>query len=104
MWSAAYLLAFLSLAIFFGIALSAAAIGLEELTFRRYSRWADLRQLLWLAILENAGYRQLTVWWRVRGLISTVFRVRGWGHQTRKGFAQRQPPAGPPPAAGPVAR
>lgn len=103
-WSAAYLMAFLSLAVFFGIALSAAAIGLEELTFRRYSRWADLRQLFWLAILENAGYRQLTVWWRVRGLLSSVFRVRRWGHQKRKGFAQRPPPAGPPPAAGPVGR
>jgi cellulose synthase/poly-beta-1,6-N-acetylglucosamine synthase-like glycosyltransferase len=93
-WSSAYVLAFLSLAIFFGIALSAAAVGLEELTFRRYSRWSDLRQLFWLAVVENAGYRQLTAWWRVRGLISSLFRVRRWGHQTRKGFDQHPAPSG----------
>jgi cellulose synthase/poly-beta-1,6-N-acetylglucosamine synthase-like glycosyltransferase len=100
-WSTAYLVAFLSLAVFFGIALSAAAVGLEELTFRRYSRWADLRELLWLAVLENAGYRQLTAWWRVRGLISSLLRVRGWGHHQRKGFGKRDPPV--PPSAPPAA-
>jgi hypothetical protein len=53
-------------------------------------------------VLENAGYRQLTAWWRVRGLVSSLFRVRGWGHQRRKGFDRREPPtkqADAPPAA-----
>ncbi len=85
-WSPAYVAAFLTLAIVLGIALSAAAIALEELTFRRYSRWSDLRQLFWLAVVENLGYRQLNSLWRVRGLFTALLRSRRWGSAPRKGF------------------
>ncbi len=82
-----YVLAFLALAIAFGIALSVAAIGLEELTFRRYQRTGDLGQLFWLALLENFGYRQLNSVWRIRGMWSVLRGKKGWGVLERKGFA-----------------
>lgn len=69
--------------------LSIAAVGLEELTFRRYPKFTDLLQLFGLAVIENFGYRQLTTYWRIRGFISALRGKTGWGQMERKGFAQK---------------
>ena len=82
-----YVVAFLALAVVFGMALSVGAIGLEELTFRRYHRTADLVALFWLAIAENVGYRQLNSWWRIKGMVAALRGKEEWGELTRKGFA-----------------
>lgn len=81
-----FVLAFLAVAFAFGIALSFAAIGLEELSFRRYPRFKDLLRLLGVAILENVGYRQLSTFWRVRGMASKLSGAKAWGSMERKGF------------------
>jgi cellulose synthase/poly-beta-1,6-N-acetylglucosamine synthase-like glycosyltransferase len=81
-----FVLAFLSVAIILGGALSLSAVALEELSFRRYPRVSDLMRLFGLALLENFGYRQLSAWWRLKGTISAIRGVEGWGHMTRKGF------------------
>jgi cellulose synthase/poly-beta-1,6-N-acetylglucosamine synthase-like glycosyltransferase len=98
--SLVYGVAFLTLAIGLGIGLSITAVALEELGFRRYPRRRDLYQLLWLAVAENFGYRQLTMIWRLRGIISVLRRRKSWGRMERRGFG----PAGAPPAASPPAR
>lgn len=85
--STAYVLAFLAVAFALGISLSFAAVGLEELSFRRYPRMRDLLTLLVLAIAENVGYRQLSIWWRLRGMISKLRGEVSWGAMERKGFA-----------------
>ena len=82
-----YVLAFLAVAFALGISLSFAAVGLEELSFRRYPRTRDLIALMVIAIVENVGYRQLSIWWRVRGMISMGRGVKTWGAMERKGFA-----------------
>ena len=89
-----YVLAFLAVAFAFGIALSFAAVGLEELSFRRYPRLRDLLRLLGVAIMENVGYRQLSTYWRIRGMVSKLGGARAWGAMERKGFR----PAGAGPA------
>jgi cellulose synthase/poly-beta-1,6-N-acetylglucosamine synthase-like glycosyltransferase len=89
LWSGPYVASFLALAIVVGIALSAAAVALEELTFRRYPGWGDLFRLFSAALLENLGYRQLNQLWRFRGVISALRGVRQWGAQQRKGFERR---------------
>jgi cellulose synthase/poly-beta-1,6-N-acetylglucosamine synthase-like glycosyltransferase len=81
-----YVVAFLSLAILFGIALSAAAVALEELSLKGYPRNSDLARLIWLSVVENIGYRQLNSFWRMQGVISAVRRVTRWGQAQRKGF------------------
>lgn len=83
-----YVVAFLAVAIALGTALSIAAIGLEELSFRRYSRTGDLWALFRLALLESLGYRQLNAYWRFRGVISKVRGVRTWGAMERSGFGE----------------
>jgi cellulose synthase/poly-beta-1,6-N-acetylglucosamine synthase-like glycosyltransferase len=81
-----YVLAFFSVAFAFGIALSFAAIGLEELSFRRYPRFGDLVRLLGVAVTENIGYRQLSAYWRLRGMVSKLTGAKAWGAMERKGF------------------
>jgi hypothetical protein len=60
---------------------------LEEVSFRRYRRFGDLALLLLYASLENFGYRQRTVWWRLKAFVTVWKRRRVWGEMTRKGFA-----------------
>jgi cellulose synthase/poly-beta-1,6-N-acetylglucosamine synthase-like glycosyltransferase len=81
-----YVLAFLAVAFAFGIALSFAAVGLEELSFRRYPRVRDLLRLLGVAITENLGYRQLSTYWRIRGMVAKLRGASAWGVMERKGF------------------
>jgi cellulose synthase/poly-beta-1,6-N-acetylglucosamine synthase-like glycosyltransferase len=85
-WYPLYALALFMVAFVFGAALSVAAVGLEELSFRRYERWRDLARLLALSLLETFGYRQLNSWWRVRGIVSALRRRHAWGAMQRRGF------------------
>jgi cellulose synthase/poly-beta-1,6-N-acetylglucosamine synthase-like glycosyltransferase len=82
-----YVVAFLAVAVILGVALSISAVALEELSFRRYPRASDLLRLFGIAFLENFGYRQLNSWWRLKGIISAIRGVEGWGVMTRKGFS-----------------
>lgn len=84
----AYVLAFLALAIGFGIVISVGSVVLEELTFRRYQRFSNLLTLFGIAIVENLGYRQLSLFWRVRGFFTAWSRRKGWGGtMERSGFS-----------------
>lgn len=74
-----WLLAFLLLALVFGVAVSIASVALEELCFRRYPKFSDLVRLFGIAILENFGHRQIVTFWRVHGFISYLRGRKGWG-------------------------
>ena len=47
---------------------------------------SDRLILIGWAVLENLGFRQLTVWWRLRGLIRYLTRNRDWGAMERRGL------------------
>jgi cellulose synthase/poly-beta-1,6-N-acetylglucosamine synthase-like glycosyltransferase len=67
------------LAITLGIMLSASAVMLEELSFHLYPRTRSILLLYLVAVLENLGYRQLTVFWRLQGLLRWLFgRKHQW--------------------------
>jgi hypothetical protein len=89
--SAAYTVAFLALAVFLGSAISISAVALEEISFRRYRRFSDLLALLGVALVESFGYRQMSTWWRLRGLAAAARSDRKWGAMERRGLEQ---PAG----------
>ncbi len=74
-------------AVVYGTLLSVAAVALEELSFRRYPRIADLLILSAYGVLENFGYRQLTTWWRLKGMFDYFRGNTAWGRSVRKGFA-----------------
>ena len=61
------------------------AEGSSHFTLLRY-RGRDVAVLIVYALLENFGYRQRTLWWRVRGIWDFLFSDKGWEKFERKGF------------------
>jgi cellulose synthase/poly-beta-1,6-N-acetylglucosamine synthase-like glycosyltransferase len=76
----------LGLAVSYGLVLSFGAVLMEERAFRRYPNTRDLTHLLFFAILENFGYRQLMVLVRARAWWTLLRKRSGWGEMTRAGF------------------
>lgn len=74
---------------------SLAAILMEEVSFRRYRRASDSLRLVLFAFIEPFGYRQLTVWYRLKAFVRYLQDDHSWGRMMREGFR------GPPPAASP---
>lgn len=71
----------------YAIVVTLAAMAVEELSFHRYPRWRDLGATLLAAVVENFGYRQLTAWWRLEGLVAGLRGAKPvWGTMTRQGF------------------
>jgi cellulose synthase/poly-beta-1,6-N-acetylglucosamine synthase-like glycosyltransferase len=78
--------AFLFVSIGLGMAFSASALALEELTFSVYPRTRDLTVMLVAALAENAGYRQVNALWRLVGFVRWVGRAPSkWGEIERSG-------------------
>lgn len=76
-----------------GLALSLTAVVLEHAAGTRYPRPRDKTLLAAWAVVENVGYRQLTVWWRLRGVAKFLRGVGQWGAMERRGFTESaQPP------------
>ncbi len=88
MLNVSFALLFVLVAWGYGMLLSIWAVVLEEVSFRKYRRSGDLFRLLLFASLENFGYRQRTVWWRLKAFASVWKRVQVWGDMTRKGFGK----------------
>lgn len=77
-------LAFTLVAIVLGVLQSTSALLLEEMSFHLYPEPRQVFALFLLAVLENFGYRQLTLVWRMQGLLSWMFGTRPkWGTMTR---------------------
>ena len=74
-------------AVVYGALISVAAVILEEVSFRRYPRLTDLLRLAMYGVLENFGYRQLTLWWRLRGTFDFLRGRSEWGPMVRAGSA-----------------
>jgi cellulose synthase/poly-beta-1,6-N-acetylglucosamine synthase-like glycosyltransferase len=80
-----YASAFMVLSILYSILVSVLAVLLEDIAFRRYPRPRDLAFLILAAVLEHLGYRQLTVWWRVRAFWEFFRGDLSWGAMERRG-------------------
>lgn len=83
-----YMIVFFLLAFLLGMLLSVLAVLLEDLVFRRHARARDLALLVAVAVVENLGYRQLTVWWRVRAFWDYWRGNTTWGQMERRGLGQ----------------
>jgi cellulose synthase/poly-beta-1,6-N-acetylglucosamine synthase-like glycosyltransferase len=84
-----YAILFLSLAYGLAILVTLSAMAAEEWAFHRHERWRDLGLTLVSSVLENIGYRQLTVWWRLEGWWASLRRKKQvWGVMTRTGFEE----------------
>jgi cellulose synthase/poly-beta-1,6-N-acetylglucosamine synthase-like glycosyltransferase len=86
-----YFVAFMLVAVVWGVLLSVSAVALEELTLRRYPLRREVIRLALYSIIDNFGYRQLTNLWRIQGLIQFARGQKEWGVMPRKGFGPRAP-------------
>ncbi len=57
-----------------------------------YPKFRDLFILFTAGILENIGYRQLTLWWRLKAIFDFFKGKKGWEKFARKGFASDEAP------------
>jgi hypothetical protein len=85
-----YAVAFFVVAYLYGFALSLAAILMEEVSFHRYHRKSDTLRLVAFAFLEPLGYRQLTVWFRLKAFVRYVRGDHSWGRMRREGFGTNE--------------
>ena len=84
-------LLFLAVALGFGVLLSTVALLLEELSFHIYPRKRDLLILFAFSVLENFGYRQVNVVWRLIGTWQWLRgKQGGWGAMQRKGMETKK--------------
>ncbi|MBC7790471.1 MAG: glycosyltransferase family 2 protein [Anaerolineae bacterium] len=81
-----FALLFLLVAVGLGLLLSVGGLVLEEFSFHRYSRPSDLAWLLWFAVIESFGYRQMTLWFRLKAFWKYARREHSWGAMQREGF------------------
>jgi len=77
---------FFVVSVVFGLLLSLTAVLLEDFTARRYPSIRDIGQLLWAAVIENFGFRQLLTVWRTEGVLDACRGKTGWGIAERRGF------------------
>jgi cellulose synthase/poly-beta-1,6-N-acetylglucosamine synthase-like glycosyltransferase len=69
---------FVLVSLAYGGFLSVGAVLLEELTYRRYPSFRDLVVLLFVAVLENIGFRQVVLYYRFQGLVRFLTGFRKW--------------------------
>jgi cellulose synthase/poly-beta-1,6-N-acetylglucosamine synthase-like glycosyltransferase len=85
-------LLFLGIALGFGVLLSTVALLLEELSFHVYPRKRDLLILFACSVIENFGYRQINVVWRLIGTWQWLRgKQGGWGVMRRSGMETKKP-------------
>jgi len=87
--SGQHVILFIFISFFFGALLSIGALALDELTFRRYSRWQDVLRLMLYGFLENFGFRQYLAFIKVKALVEACWNRRTWGEMNRIGFGNR---------------
>lgn len=80
-------LLFFITAILMGILLSTLSLLFEEMTFHKYNKLSDKLNLITYAFLENFSYKQLNIYWRLKGIIDLITKKESWGSQKRKGFS-----------------
>jgi hypothetical protein len=101
----ALLWAFLLASLGYGVLVNVAAVlvgawrfraGLADHLQRRllpFGGWKEVLILLSYAVLENFGFRQLTLYWRLRGLWDAWRGKTAWEKFARVGFREGAAPA-----------
>jgi cellulose synthase/poly-beta-1,6-N-acetylglucosamine synthase-like glycosyltransferase len=81
---------FFLVAFVWGLMLSAQSLILESLDRPGVRPLRQQLQLLAMAALENFGYRQLTLWFRMRGVWRFVMGEKSWGEMKRRGLQRKE--------------
>jgi cellulose synthase/poly-beta-1,6-N-acetylglucosamine synthase-like glycosyltransferase len=68
------ILLFIAAGLGYGTFLTVVSVITEEITYHRYRTWRDFALLVYGAIAENVGFRQIYAWWRFRGIMDAILR------------------------------
>jgi len=80
-------LLFFAVSVLFGLVLSVSSVLLEELTICKYPNPRDVLRLLFAGLIENFGFRQVMLLWRVQAIFQVLRKKdRSWGEMERRGF------------------
>jgi len=70
----------------FATLISIGSVVQEEITYRRYGNWKDVARLIGYCFLEHFPYRQMHMWWRLKGTIQYMRGDVKWEPLRRVGF------------------
>ena len=77
---------YLIISFLLGCTLSMGSILLEQVSFCKYTSLKDTLLLALFGVLENLGYRQLTILYRIEGILKFKKLRHSWGTIERKKF------------------
>lgn len=81
---------FAAASLLYGALLSMTSVLIEEVYFSKYNRIGQFLTLFAVCLVESLWYKQISTFWRLRGLIKYLRGDQSWGHLNRLGFAQQQ--------------
>jgi cellulose synthase/poly-beta-1,6-N-acetylglucosamine synthase-like glycosyltransferase len=81
-----FFLQFLLFGYLFATLISIGSVLQEEITYRRYGNWRDVARLILYCFLEHFPYRQMHMWWRLKGTIQYLRGDVKWDPLRRVGF------------------
>jgi cellulose synthase/poly-beta-1,6-N-acetylglucosamine synthase-like glycosyltransferase len=79
-------IAFFFVSVVFGCVLSVVTLVLEEQQLRRTPSAGDLLRIGVAAVVENFGYRQINLWYRLNGIRRFIRKDSSWAAVPRVGF------------------
>ena len=85
--SGSFLLQFAIYGYAFATLISIGAVVQEEITYRRYQSWRDVARLLVYCLAEHFPYRQMNIWWRLRGMWNYLRGAVTWETAERRTLA-----------------
>ena len=86
-----YFILFFITTTIFGVIISVGALAIEEYTFNKYSKLSDVLLLTLYSVVENFFYRQMTVIFRLLGVLRYRKFKYSWSKMKRHGFSQSNP-------------
>lgn len=83
-----FAIVFFIFAVLYGVFISLASVMLEEYNFMKYDKVSDYVKMVFYAIIENFGYRQLNTYWRARAFMGYKRKKNKWGEIERQEFEE----------------
>jgi len=85
-WNFAFL--FFGIAWGFSIILTLFSILMEESTFKKYTGFKDVIHMIFYTFVENLGFRQIVLLYRLEGFWKYIVGIKDWGSKKRRGFSK----------------
>lgn len=81
---------FLTASLLYGALLSMTSVLIEEVYFAKYNRMGQFLTLFAVCLIESLWYKQISTYWRLRGLVKYMRGDQSWNHLQRLGFEGRK--------------